>query len=282
MVTTERAKRSAVRRHRSRLKVGLVLAAVLLVLLGVGAVLWLNLGLSTTNHRTAIHQSARVHRIAPSTLVATLLGPAQGYSSPEAPAPTITIPGTWSGATSILPVVATRPDWIEVRIVAKPPAIATAWIPQPEASLARTPFHIIVDLSQTRVLLFNRGSLVMCAPAAVGATGTPTPIGHFFLAFLAQAPDPSYGSFVIVTSALAQTTTDWQQNGQPVITIAGPLNAAAAIDDAGASVTSGAVRLLTNDLEKLRVVPAGSPIDVESSLTIHLTRHEARLCPSAP
>jgi hypothetical protein len=121
----------------------------------------------------------------------------------------------------------------------------------------------------------------MCAPAGVGSAVTPTPVGHYFVALLGQPPTPEYGSFVIVTSAFADTVTDWQQAGDPVVTIEGPLDSAAAIDRSGVRVTTGSVRLLGRDLDRLRVVPSRSPIDVVNTLRVALTPHERKLCGEA-
>jgi hypothetical protein len=136
----------------------------------------------------------------------------------------------------------------------------------------------VVDLTLTRLLLFRHSQLKMCAPAGVGAAVTPTPVGHYFVALFAQPPTPEYGSFVMVTSAFADTVTDWQQAGDPIATIEGPLDSAAAIDRSGARVTTGSVRLLGRDLDRLRVVPSGTPIDVVSALRVALTPHERKLC----
>ena len=190
----------------------------------------------------------------------------------------MTVPSTWADAPSSLPVIAALPGWVEVRLVARPPAPGTAWIPSASASITRTPYRIVVDLTLTRLLLFRHSQLKMCVPAGVGAAVTSTPVGHYFVALFAQPPTPEYGSFVIVTSAFADTVTDWQQAGDPVVTIEGPLNSEAAIGRSGARVTTGSVRLLGRDLDRLRVVPSGSPIDVVNALRAALTPHERKTC----
>jgi hypothetical protein len=81
-----------------------------------------------------------------------------------------------------------------------------------------------------------------------------------------------------VTSATAETVTDWEQANQPAITIEGPLGSAAAIGTTGARVTTGSVQLLDRDLERLRRAPAGTPIDVATSLPVHLSARNRRRC----
>jgi hypothetical protein len=119
----------------------------------------------------------------------------------------------------------------------------------------------------------------MCAPAGVGTEANPTPFGYYFVALLAQPPEATWGPFVMVTSAFADTITDWEQANASVITIEGPLNSAGAIGVTGAAVTTGAVRVPAQALQQLRVVPAGTPLDVVAFTPVHLTRAQLKACP---
>jgi L,D-transpeptidase catalytic domain len=201
-----------------------------------------------------------------STTLATLRGPVPGYSGPAAVGPAQIVAPTW-GAAVTLPVVARRTHWLEVRTIGRPNG-QTAWIPAADVSLTRTRYYILVDLSRKHLLLFWEGKLRLYAPAGVGAPQTPTPVGRYFVAFFTLSPNPGYGPFVIVTSGLASTISDWEEKGTPVITVNGPLYSAALIaSHGGAAVSQGSVRLLDNDLQRLRPVPAGTPIDVVSTVT---------------
>jgi hypothetical protein len=103
---------------------------------------------------------------------------------------------------------------------------------------------------------------VASVPVGIGTPKYPTPTGHFFVALLAQPPEPAYGSFVIVTSAHSDTITDWERSGDAIIGIHGPLGSDRAIGTRGAAVSHGCVRLHENDLLRLRPVPVGSPVDI--------------------
>jgi hypothetical protein len=46
-----------------------------------------------------------------STTVATLNGDIPGYASPESGRPSMTVPGSWCGYASKLPVITTEPGW---------------------------------------------------------------------------------------------------------------------------------------------------------------------------
>jgi hypothetical protein len=203
--------------------------------------------------------------VAPSYLVATLSGPTPAYADSTTATVLQTIPATYSAATLALPVIAQQNQRVEVRLLQRPNT-ATAWIAQSSVSLTRTPYHLYVELSTHRLLLYDNSKLVLRAPAGLGAPQTPTPAGNYFVALFAQSPSPGYGPFVIVTSALADTITDWEQDGNPMIAITGPLDSQAVITAGGGTVTRGSIGLLDDDLSRLRNVPAGTPIDVVTTL----------------
>ena len=204
-------------------------------------------------------------KVASSNLIATLSGPTPGYADPTTPTVLETIPASWSGATLGLPVIAQQGQRAEVRLLQRPNG-GTAWIPLASVALTHTPYHLYVDLSTNRLLLYNASKLVLRAPAGLGAPPTPTPVGSYFVALFAQSPSPGYGPFVIVTSAIADTITDWEQDGNPMVAITGPLDTEAAITAGGGAVSRGCIRLLAADLARLRDVPAGTPVDVVATL----------------
>ena len=198
-----------------------------------------------------------------STLVATTDGSIARFGFPGGPQ-IGTVPATWHGATSILPVIGSRPGWLEVRLAQRPNQ-STAWVLQSDVKLAWSPYRIVVDLATTHLLLYKSGRLVLSVPAGIGTPAYPTPTGSYFLAFLAQPPNPGYGAFVMVTSAHSNVITDWESSGDALVAIHGPLGSDAQIGATGAAVSHGCVRLHESDLLKLRPVPAGTPIDIVAS-----------------
>ena len=202
-----------------------------------------------------------------STLLATLHGPVQGYARPQSALGVATIAAsTWHGAVSTLRGVR-RPNrgWVDVR-PAQRPNESTAWVRVGDVSLTSTPYQIVIHLAATHLDLYKSGHLVLSAPAGVGTVADPTPTGHyFFVAFFAQPPSSGYGPFVLVSSAHSNTISDWESSGDALMAIHGPLGADAQIGTTGSRVSHGCVRLHLSDLAQLRVVPAGSPIDVVAS-----------------
>ena len=210
----------------------------------------------------------RSFTVAPFSLIATLHGSTPCYASSTSPTVTGSLSPTWSGATLGFPVIGMAHARLHIRLLQplQQTNPLTSWIDTSSASLTHTGYHIVVDLSAKRLLLYQRSKLALQAPAVVGSPQYPTPTGHFFVALFAQAPTPAYGPFVIVTSAFASTVTEWEQQGAAMIAISGPLDTLSSIQAGGAQLSHGGIRLLDTDMAKLRAVPAGAPIDVVATL----------------
>ena len=198
------------------------------------------------------------------TLLATVLRTSPRYASPGRRAAG-TVPASWYGRPSVLPVIATRPGWVQVRLAQRPNG-STAWLPAGDVTLGRTPYRIVVSDATTRLALYDDGRLVFSAPAGVGTPDDPTPPGAYFVAFdePPPQPDPGYGPFILVTSAHSPAITDWEGSGDAIIGIHGPLGEDAEIGTRGARISHGCIRLHDQALERLTEVPPGTPVDVVS------------------
>lgn len=176
------------------------------------------------------------------------------------PAPAIA--DTWHGRPNALAVVRDGGDWLQVRRPERPNG-TTAWVRRTDVDLATTPYRIEINVTTMRLRLFEHGTPVLDAPAGIGTADAPTPVGHYAVAFL-QEPQPggNWGPFVMVTTAHSETISDWEESGDAITAIHGPLGSDAAIGTSGAQVSHGCVRLHLDDLARLRDVPAGSPIDI--------------------
>jgi len=173
------------------------------------------------------------------------------------------VPARWYERPSVLPVIAAKPGWVEVRLAQRPDG-STAWLPASDVTLSTTPYEIVVDLATTKLSLYDDGRLVFSAPAGVGTTDDPTPTGHYFVAFdePPPQPNPGYGPFIIVTSDHSHAIGDWEGSGDAVIGIHGPLGEDSEIGTSGAKISHGCIRLHNQALEELTEVPPGTPIDV--------------------
>jgi lipoprotein-anchoring transpeptidase ErfK/SrfK len=173
------------------------------------------------------------------------------------------VPATWWGAPSVLPVVARRAGWVEVRLAQRPNG-SLAWVPAWDVSLSVTSYLIVVNVQTMHLTLYDGTREVLTAPAGIGTVADPTPTGHYFVAFFQAPPEPNpgYGPFILVTSAHSPTITDWDGSGDAVIGIHGALGEDNLIGTTGARISHGCIRLHLSALLKLRVVPVGTPIDI--------------------
>jgi hypothetical protein len=200
---------------------------------------------------------------AASTLVATTNGSIPGYASPEAAAPDMTVPGTWYGYPSVLPVLTTEPGWLDVRLAQRPNG-STIWVHQSDVTLSSTPYSIVVSLTTMHLQVFDNGALIFDFPAGIGAPDDPTPTGQYFMPMQYPSPGPGYGPFVLVTSDHSDTITDWENSGDAIIGIHGPITSYddSLIGTTGAAISHGCIRLHDADLAQLSIIPAGTPIDI--------------------
>jgi lipoprotein-anchoring transpeptidase ErfK/SrfK len=197
------------------------------------------------------------------TLVATTNGDIAGYEYAGGATPSMTVPGTWYGYPSVLPVIGSLPGWLEVRLAQRPNG-STVWVHMADVTLSSTPYAIVVDLATMHLYVYENGTPVMDFPAGIGAPDDPTPTGQYFMPMIYPSPGPGYGPFVLVTSDHSDTITDWENSGDAIIGIHGPIDATAdaEIGTTGAAISHGCIRLHDADLAQLSVIPAGTPIEV--------------------
>lgn len=199
------------------------------------------------------------------TLVATTDGAIPGASTPGGAIDRL-VPGNWYGYPSVLPVIATAPQWVEV-MLAQRPNETTTWVPAKDVTLGITPYKIVVDLATEHLVVYQLGKEIMDFPAGIGAPDDPTVTGQYFVTMQVPAPNAGYGPFVLVTSAHSDTITDWEGSGDAIIAIHGPITS---YDDdligtTGAAISHGCIRLHDADLAQLAVIPPGTPVEITAS-----------------
>jgi lipoprotein-anchoring transpeptidase ErfK/SrfK len=200
-----------------------------------------------------------------STLVASFASDATRFDAPNGTEAGV-VAAEWHGRPSILPVVDQKPGWVQVRLAERPNG-STAWVRRSDVVLATTPYRVEIDVATTRLRVYKEGEQILDAPAGLGTEDAPTTVGNFFVAFLQEPPDTTsgWGPFVVVTSSHSETISDFQSSGDAVAAIHGPLGADDEIGETGAYVSHGCIRLHLDDLDVLRDLPAGTPIDVVDS-----------------
>jgi L,D-transpeptidase catalytic domain len=208
--------------------------------------------------------SASTSSVPPWTLVATLDGATPGSAAPGA-APDMTVPGNWYGYPSVLPVIGQTPGWLDVRLAQRPNQ-STAWVPASDATLSTTPYSMVLNLTTEHLTVYQSGQEIFDFPAGIGTPDDPTVTGDYFIAMVAPPPDPSYGPFLLVTSAHSDAIADWEGSGDAIIAIHGPITAEddSLIGTTGAQISHGCIRLHDSDLAQLDMIRAGTPLDIVS------------------
>ena len=198
------------------------------------------------------------------TLTATTDGSISGHPAPGAPSNTI-VPGSFYGYPSILPVIAAQPGWLEVRLAQRPNG-STTWVQQSDVTLGNTPYSISISLTTLHLSVYQDGTEILNFPAGIGAPSDPTPPGQYFVFATVPPPSAAYGPFVLATSDHSDTIADWENSGDALIGIHGPITSYndSLIGNTGAAISHGCVRLHDADLAQLAMIPPGTPIDIVS------------------
>jgi lipoprotein-anchoring transpeptidase ErfK/SrfK len=118
-----------------------------------------------------------------------------------------------TGAPTVVPVLERRARagrrWLRVRLPRRPNG-ATGWIAADGTIPASLHWRIVIDRSRRRALVLRDGRLVRRLPIVVGAPGTPTPRGRFFVAERVRQPRGSVlGPWVLATSAYSNVLQEF-------------------------------------------------------------------------
>ena len=93
----------------------------------------------------------------------------------------------------------------------------TGWIRTPALRKLRTSTGLlIVDRRRRAVRVYRRGRLSFRAPAGIGAGGSPTPGGRYYLRerLVPSSPNGIYGVLAFGLSSYSRYRTDWPGGGQ--------------------------------------------------------------------
>lgn len=152
-------------------------------------------------------------------------------------------------------------DWLKVLLPIRPNG-TTGWVRGSTVKLMWVAYRVQVSLAQHRLVVFYAGRPVFHTKAAVGARGTPTPRGIFYLTALLKQPDPSggYGPYAFGLSGFSPVLRHFA--GGP-----GELGLHGTDDPSslGRSSTHGCIRVSNRVISMLAVrLPLGTPLVVTS------------------
>jgi hypothetical protein len=171
-----------------------------------------------------------------------------------------------NGVRTVFGVLATvtggdcEPLWYRVQLPIRPNG-ATGYVRADAVAVYSVRTRIEIDLSSRRLSFYRRGKLVLTATAGVGAPGTPTPTGRYYVNQRFRTTDPGgpFGPGAIGISAFSPTLTDWAQGGP--IAVHGT-NDPSSI---GRLASHGCVRLENGVLRRVLFATAtGAPVVIHS------------------
>ena len=165
---------------------------------------------------------------------------------------------TYFGSPLKLRVVQRSDDgeWLRVQLPVRPNH-TTGWIPTSQATLSSTSMSVRVDLTTRTMHVWDGSTLVLETQTTIGAPGTPTPLGTFFVNDHV-AGSGSYGPHILSLSAYSETLETFN-GGVPVIAIHGT-NRPDLIDGAH---SNGCVRVTNDIVTQLKgMLPVGTPVQI--------------------
>jgi hypothetical protein len=149
--------------------------------------------------------------------------------------------------------------WLKIRIPGRPNG-RTGWVREENLSnLKVIETHLTIDRSRLRATLRKRGKKIWSSPVGIGAPGTITPKGRFWIRERLRnlGGSPIYGPWAFGTSAYSDTLTDWPGGG--VVGIHGT-NQPELIPG---RPSHGCVRVPNAKINRLaKIMPVGTPVRI--------------------
>lgn len=146
-------------------------------------------------------------------------------------------------------------DWVKVQLPIRPNG-QEAWVSTEDYDIAPVFARAEVNLTTQRVTVWENGVVIAETDAVVGASGSPTPFGSFYVA---AAVDDYFGEPALVLSSFSEALETFS-GGLPVIAIHRTFSEGQESDQNVGS--NGCVRIPPSTLRFLAEhVPLGTPVD---------------------
>jgi lipoprotein-anchoring transpeptidase ErfK/SrfK len=177
------------------------------------------------------------------------------YARPAGP-PVAALPATELGSPTWVPVVQSQPGWDRVLLPTRP-NWSTGWLYLRTADLvtAYSPYRIEINLSAYRLTVLDAGRRLGSWTVAVGAPGTPTPVGRTFLLAVLAPTHPTYSPLILPLGLHSDVLSTFG-GGPGTVGLHGWPDPAVF----GHAVTHGCVRVPAAALRVLSRIPLGSPV----------------------
>ncbi len=203
---------------------------------------------------------ARIEK--PTQRLAALLSAHEALSKPareSAPLGLVQARRPLTGERTVLPVIGARVGWLHVRLPGRPNG-RTGWIRRKATVLATTGWHIVVETSSRRVIVYRRGHTIRVFKAIVGKPSTPTPHGEFFVEESIRLRATDVGApFALALSSRSNVLQEFD-GGPGQIALHGLDNIGGVL---GSAVSHGCVRLADSAMRWLVVrIGPGVPVTI--------------------
>jgi L,D-transpeptidase catalytic domain len=161
------------------------------------------------------------------------------------------------GSLQAVGVAATRGDWVGVITTALPNGVL-GWVPRKDLSLRRVAWSIEISLHSRMLELSHEGVVVRRVPVGIGASGSPTPVGHYVVTDHIDPADygtSAYGCCILALSGhQPHPPAGWNPSRDWRLAIHG--GAAGAVSAGCVHADEATLRYLT------RMTPLGTPVAV--------------------
>jgi lipoprotein-anchoring transpeptidase ErfK/SrfK len=146
--------------------------------------------------------------------------------------------------------------WIRVRVPGRPNG-RTGWVPASALGKLHTVrTRLVVNRRTAHATLYRRGKAIWRAPVGVGAPGTPTPAGRFWVREKLRGSGGIYGPWALGTAAYS-VLSEWPKGG--VIAIHGT-NQPGLLPG---RPSHGCIRVRNGDITRLvKLLPVGTPLRI--------------------
>jgi hypothetical protein len=150
--------------------------------------------------------------------------------------------------------------WYYASLPVRPNGVA-GFVMARDVRIVKIRTRITIDLSDRELVLLRGGEPVLRSPVAIGAPGTPTPTGRYYVNQRLIAPDPGgpWGPGALGISAFSDVLQEWIQGG--------PIGIHGTNDPSsiGRPVSHGCVRLPNRVLMKVfNSADAGTPVIIRN------------------
>lgn len=214
---------------------------------------------TTTTTTSSTTTTAPPTVVPASTPLASPNGEIPAYDAPDGQQ--VDTVGFWYGYPMTMPIVEEREGWLRIMMPERPNGL-TAWVRADQVTRSTSAWRMVLNLTETRVHVYQDGYEVWSAPVGIGKDQTRTPTGSYFVAVIERDVPGGYGKIVLDLNAHSEDIQSWQGAGDAIIAFHGPFGSEELIRAGGGKVSNGCIRMLTEDQLKMEGIPLGTPVDI--------------------